>query len=365
MGEVGVRRTVKVLNQLPRWAVMGLAFPLFVLNCWVFLQVFTYFQTLITIFITANLLAFVLNYPVKFFISQGVKRDRAILLVALVALLFVVILGITLAPALLWQINDLIAGLPTWIESSSQQIQSLDRWAAGRRLPLNLSGLALQLTERLAEQLQALTGQFLSLVFITVGSAFNLIFIVVMTFYLLLQGEQLWNGIFQWFPQPYNSLLRQLLRQNFHNYFIGQASLAAIMGGAMTVAFIVLRVPFALLFGLGVGFMALFPFGTGISITVIGLLIALKNFWLGVKVLGVAVIIQQAIENGVAPRLLGGFTGLNPVWILVALLIGIQVAGILGLLLAVPMAGVIKGIMSMCHSQLFGTFYSATETRSP
>ncbi|NJO93928.1 MAG: AI-2E family transporter [Hydrococcus sp. RM1_1_31] len=72
-----------------------------------------------------------------------------------------------------------------------------------------------------------------------------------------------------------------MLRQNFHNYFIGQASLAAIMGISMMVAFIVLRVPFALLFGLGVGFLALFPFGTGVSITVIGLLIALKNFWLG------------------------------------------------------------------------------------
>jgi predicted PurR-regulated permease PerM len=365
MGEVGVRKTVNVLNQLPRWAVWGLAFPLFILNCWVFLQVFSYFQSLITIFITANLLAFVLNYPVKFFTSRGVERDRAILLVALLAFLFVIVLGLTLAPALINQINDLIAGLPSWIESSSQQIQSLDRWAAGRRLPLNLSGLSVQLTERLAEQLQALTGQFLGVVLITLGSVFNLIFIVVMTFYLLLQGGQLWNGIFQWFPQPYDSLLRQLLRQNFHNYFIGQASLAAIMGLAMMVAFIVLRVPFALLFGLGVGFMALFPFGTGVSITVIGLLITLKNFWLGVKVLGVAFIIQQAIENGVAPRLLGGFTGLNPVWILVALLIGIQVAGILGLLLAVPMAGVVKGILSTCHSQLFDNHYSVTDQQSP
>ncbi|NJO93929.1 MAG: AI-2E family transporter [Hydrococcus sp. RM1_1_31] len=85
----------------------------------------------------------------------------------------------------------------------------------------------------------------------------------------------------------------------------------------------------------------------------------------GVKVLGVAFVIQQAIENGIAPRLLGGFTGLNPVWILVALLVGIQVAGILGLLLAVPMAGVIKGIVSMCHSQLFDNNYSAIDRRSP
>jgi predicted PurR-regulated permease PerM len=119
-----------------------------------------------------------------------------------------------------------------------------------------------------------------------------------------------------------------------------------------------LQVPFALLFGLGVGFMALFPFGTGVSITAIGLLMALKNFWLGMKVLAVAAIIQQVIENGVAPRLLGGFTGLNPVWILVALLLGAQVAGILGLLLAVPLAGFLKGAAMVLRSHLIGNGYS-------
>ena len=55
-----------------------------------------------------------------------------------------------------------------------------------------------------------------------------------------------------------------------------------------------------------------------------------------------AIILEQIIENGIAPRLLGGFTGLNPVWILVSLLIGTKVGGILGLLIAVPIAGFIK-----------------------
>lgn len=357
------KRAIEVLNQLPPWIVWGLTFPLIVLNGWVFLLVFHYFQSLITIFITANLLAFVLDYPVKFLTLRGAKRNSAIFLVVLFAVLFISILGLTLAPAVIGQFNELIARLPTWIESSSQQIQSFDRWAAGRRLPVNLTGFAIQLTERLSEQLQSLTGEILGFVVITVGSVFNLVFILVMTFYLLLQGEQLWDGIFQWFPQPYGVVLRQLLKQNLHNYFIGQASLAAVMGTFMTVAFVLLQVPFALLFGLGVGFMALFPFGTGVSITAIGLLMALKNFWLGVKVLAVAAIIQQVIENGVAPRLLGGFTGLNPVWILVALLLGAQVAGILGLLLAVPLAGFLKGVAMVVRSHLIGNSYSQLDNK--
>ncbi|AFY76114.1 MAG: AI-2E family transporter [Hydrococcus sp. C42_A2020_068] len=351
-GLTKVQRAVKVLERLPRWLILGLAFPLLVLNGWVFLVVFHYFQSLITIFVTANLLAFILNYPVNLLTSRGAKRNRAILFVGLLAVLLILVLGLTLAPAVVGQFNELIARLPTWIESSSQQVQIFDRWAAGRKLPLNLTGLAIQLTERLAEQLQSLTGQVFNVIAITIGGVFNFVFILVMTFYLLLQGDRLWDGIFLWFPQPYGSLLRQLLRQNFHNYFIGQASLAAIMGTSMTIAFVLLQVPFALLFGLGVGFMALFPFGTGVSISAISLLMALKSVWLGLKVLGVAVVIQQIIENGIAPRLLGGFTGLNPVWILIALLIGAQVAGILGLLLAVPLAGFLKGVASLMRSHL-------------
>jgi predicted PurR-regulated permease PerM len=346
-----VTKAVKVLNQLPRWLIWGLAFPLLVLNGWVFLLVFHYFQSLITVFVVANLLGFVLEYPVNFFCARGAKRNRAILLVGLFALLFILLLCFTLAPAVLGQFNELIARLPTWLDSSSQQIQSFDRWAEGRKLPWNLSGLASQLIERLAEQLQSLTGQVFNFIAITVGGVFNLVFILVMTFYLLLQGRQLWNGIFCWLPQPYSEIMRQLLRQNFHNYFIGQASLAAIMGTSMTVAFVLLQVPFALLFGMGVGFLALFPFGTGVSIAIISFLMVLKDFWLGLKVLGVAVIIQQVIENGVAPRLLGGFTGLNPVWILMALLIGVQVAGIIGLLLAVPLAGFVKSATNVLRSE--------------
>ena len=119
------------------------------------------------------------------------------------------------------------------------------------------------------------------------------------------------------------------------------------MGLSMTVAFLILRVPFGLLFGLGVGVMTIIPFGAPFSICIVSLLITLNNFWLGVTVLAVATVIEQVIESGVAPRLLGGFIGLNPVWILVSLLVGVKVAGVAGLIVAVPMAGFIKNTVDV------------------
>ena len=93
------------------------------------------------------------------------------------------------------------------------------------------------------------------------------------------------------------------------------------MGAAMTVAFLLMRIPFGLLFGLGVGIFTIFPFGTALGIAIVSFLTALQNIWLGVKLLVVAALLDQGIENLIAPQLLGKFTGLNPVWILAALLI--------------------------------------------
>lgn len=67
-------------------------------------------------------------------------------------------------------------------------------------------------------------------------------------------------------------------------------------------------------------------------------------FWLGVRVVAVAAIIDQGVANAIAPQLIGGIVGLNPVWILVSLLLGTKIAGVLGLIVAVPVASSIKGL---------------------
>jgi predicted PurR-regulated permease PerM len=81
----------------------------------------------------------------------------------------------------------------------------------------------------------------------------------------------------------------------------------------------------------------------------------LQDFWLGIKVLVAAILVGQVNDNVVAPRLMGGMTGLNPVWIIIALFIGGKVLGILGLLIAVPIASVIKTTTDFLRSRLSET----------
>lgn len=333
---------MRPFTKLPQWWIYGLLFPLAILNCWLALLVFEYFRALITVLVIATVLSFLLDYPVRFLSSYGMKRGRAVLSVLLVTLFVLVVLGLTLAPILITQLTELATRLPTWIVSGTEQIEAFHKWAENRNLRIDVSGLTTQLSDRLSAQLQSLTGEILKFGLGAADSLLNFLLTIVLTFYLLLHGDKVWEGLFKWLPSKLSVQLRELLPRSFHNYFVGQATLASLMGLSMTVAFLILRVPFGLLFGLGVGVMTLIPFGAPFSICIVSLLITLNNFWLGVTVLAVATVIDQLIENAVAPRLMGSFIGLNPVWILVSLLVGIKVGGVVGLLVAVPMAGFIK-----------------------
>ncbi|MDZ7961565.1 MAG: AI-2E family transporter [Aulosira sp. DedQUE10] len=332
------------LNKLPRWLNIGLAFPIAILNGWLLLQLVQYFQPLVSILVAAILLAFVLNYPIQFLQERGVKRNLAIGVVLLLAVVTLVALGITLVPLIIEQLNELANILPYWVDSASQQIQVFQNWAATQQLPVNLTGIATEILERLSNQLQSFTGRIVSVAFDTIGIVVNVLLAVVLTVYMVLNGDRLWDGVFQWFPPHIGLKVRELLKEDFHNYFIGQATLGAVLGVAMTLAFLTLQIPLALLFGIAIGFFSLFPFGTGIGISIVSFLVALQNIWLGVEVLGIAVAIDQVNANFIAPRILGNLTGLNPVWVVISLLLGAKLGGVLGLLIAIPIASFIKDV---------------------
>lgn len=332
------------LNKLPRWMIWGLALPIVALNGWVVLQIFSYFRSQLTIFLTATLLSFVLNYPVELLSRFRLKRSLAIVLVLLGALSIFGVLGVLLVPPLVEQLNELIGRLPSWLDSGTSQLAALQTWAAGLNLPIDFTRLSVQLQGKLTAQLQSLSAGVLALLPDAIGGVIDIGLTVVLTFYLLLHGDRLWDGIYQWLPEGWNEHARPLIKRNFQNYFLGQITVALLMGTAMTIAFVVIQVPFGLLFGIAVGVMAIFPFGPALSITVISFLTALKSIWLGVRVVTVAAVIDQVVENAIAPQLIGGFVGLNPVWILFSLLIGTKIAGVLGLIVAVPIASSIKSL---------------------
>lgn len=346
------------IRRLIRWFLLGLMLPLVFLNGLVLLQIFAYFQSILTIAITAVLISFILGYPVswleKSFARYGMKRPQAVFLIMGLTVGIVAIGGIVLTPLLIDQIESLADGLPQWVASGDRQLQIFSRWLTDNNqymveLDLQFDALITEAVSQLSAQVQNLTSQLLVLLFEAAGRISEALITLVIVIYLLLKGDSLWDGVMSWFPPALGTRVRHCFRQNFHNYYAGQASLAGLIGSSMLVLFLLMRVPFGLIFGLAIGVMAFLPFGAGISITVVSILLAFKDIWLGVRVLVFAFALDQLIENAIAPRLLGRFTGLNPVWVLLSILIGFKVAGVLGVVIAVPMAGTIKSFADASH----------------
>ena len=342
---------IELFKQLPRWLRLSLVFPLLFLNGWLLFQLFSYLEPLVSIFVTASLLAFVLDVPIKLLQRRGVNRSGSIAIVFLIALLILSVLGLILIPQIVEQLSSLINSLPQWIESGTEQIQNLEKWDKTQKYAIYIEQSITQLSERLTNVLQTLSTQLLSFVLGTINSILNILFVLVLTVFLVLYGEQIWEGILSWIPAPWNLKLRTIIRQTFETYFAGQTILAGILSLAQIFVFVILKVDYALLFGVAIGLTTLIPFASAFTIIGISTLLMFQDFWLGLKVLTLTIIVGQINDNVIAPRLMGGMIGLNPVWIILSLFIGGKVAGILGLLIAVPIASVLKSTIDIIRSQ--------------
>lgn len=337
------------LTRLPRWLVIALAIPLFVLDAWVILLVWQYFQSVASALALATVLAFLLNYPVQFLQKQGIPRSYAVGINFLSLLAVLAVIAITLVPLIVTQVEDLIRHLPELIESSRMQLQAFQSWAAGRRLPINMNGVIGRLENLAPESIQSFSVQIPNVVLGAADSILETILVLALTLYLLLHGKAFWNGVFRWLPDSMSGQIRASLQQNFQNYFVGQATIAVIQGILLSSAFFVIQLPNFLLFGMGIGLLVLVPFLDIVGALLVSGLVALSNGWQGLAVLVVCLIVDQITDNAISPRIMGKLVGLNPVWIILSLLVGAKIGGFLGVILAIPLASTIQDVLDRLY----------------
>lgn len=337
----------------------GLSGPIIALNVWLLSVLFTYFKHPITILSVAAILAFLLNYPVKFFERARITRTQAVIIVLLATLTLVGILGVTLVPVVIDQTIQLLNKIPDWLSASQANLEQLEAFAKQRRLRLDLRLLSSQLNTSIQSLVQQLASGAVGVAGTLLSGLLNIVLVVVLAFYMLLYGDRVWYGLINLLPSQIGRPLTVSLQLNFQRFFLSQLLLGLFMVVALTPIFIALKVPFALLFAIVIGISELIPFiGATLGIGLVTILVMLQNGWLALQVAIAAIVMQQIKDNLLAPKLLGNFIGLNPIWIFVSILMGFEIAGLLGTLVAVPIAGTIKGTFDAIKSSKGGSFVS-------
>ena len=321
----------------------GLSGPIIALNVWLLSLLFGYFQHPITIVSTAAIFAFLLNYLVKFLEHGGFNRTQSVIIVLAIALALLVISVITFVPIVISQTIQLLHQIPDWLTTSQANIDQLEDLARRRRLPLDFKQISNQINTYIQNLVQQIPSGAVGFAGTLLSSLINLILIFVLTFYMLLYGKGVWQGLVNLLPPKIRLPFAKSLQLNFHYFFLSQILLALFMVVTLTPIFFLLGVPFALLFAIIIGISQVIPFvGATLGIGLVTILILLQSWWLAIEVAAVAILIQQLKDNLLTPKLLGNFIGLNPIWILISILIGFEIAGLFGTLIAIPIAGTIK-----------------------
>jgi predicted PurR-regulated permease PerM len=329
---------------LPPWLRFSLALPLLVLNLWVLRQLLLPLAPFPALFVTAALLAFLLDIPCRWLVQRGLPRPLALSLVLGLAFGGVALVTIWLLPRLVQQLDELITALPGWLAEGEVLLGRLQEWAMARGLPSDFGDISSDLITRTSKIATQLSQRLLGLLGATVGLTVNVVIVLVLSVFLLVGGERIAAGLAAWLPPGVRDLVTGTLDRTFRGYFGGQVLLALILSGLQMVLFTLLGIPYGVLFAVAIGFTTLVPYASALTIVLVSALLALEDPRQGLEVLAAAITVGQVVDQVIQPRLMASIVGLQPAWLLISLPIGARLGSLLGLgellglLLAVPLA---------------------------
>lgn len=310
---------------------------------WAIVQVLAYFETVIVIFTFAAILAFLLNYPVVW-LHRFLPHSVAVGLVFLLSLVILGGLTITIGLAIVSQGQQLINQSTELVNSVLPLVEQLEEFLRKRNLQVDLGALEEQLRD------QALSGIGVGLATLQtwLSNLLDLILIAVVAFFMLLDGERLWTFFLQIFPKNLQIKLTETIQRNFLGFFWGRLILSLFFGISAFIVLLLLQVPYALVLAAIAGVFDLIPgIGATLGIGLVALILLPQGIWLSLQVLVSCILLQQVEENLLMPRIMQDSININPVVMFFALLVGARVAGLLGIFLAIPIAGVIINLFEV------------------
>ncbi len=292
-------------------------------------------------------MALALNPAVEWFQRRGIRsRGWAAALTYVLAILFLVGIAVTFVPTLVNQLNDFVHKLPDYVHDlthgrgrlgfleTKYHIQERINHAVktgGAAKVLGLSGVAVSVAK--------------GVITIVVAS----ITIVFMTFFMLLEGPIWVERFYSALPADSQPRWRKVgydIYRTVGGYVTGNLLISLIAGGLTTIVLIVMGVPFAVALGLIVAILDLIPLaGATMAAILIGIVAFLHSIPAGIVVVVFFILYQQVENHVLQPVIYGRTVELSPLAVLISILIGAELAGILGALAAIPVAGSLQVLL--------------------
>lgn len=297
-------------------------------------------------FVAAMALAYLLDPVANRLERLGVNRLVATLLIIGVFVISLLVLFTLFAPVVGGQLAALIQKGPDYVTRLQSLVTDPSRPWLRKLTGIADSGAS---TGDLVKEAMGWLATFLTSLWSGGRALISILSLAIVTpivaFYLILDWHRMVATVDSWVPLPHRTVVRALARQiddALAGFVRGQTSVCLILGSYYAVALTFSGLNFSLLIGLVVGLITFVPYLGSLIGLVVGVGIAIAQFWPDyvpiVTVLGIFLAGQFVEGYVLSPKLVGERVGLHPVWLMFALFAFSYLFGFVGLLLSVPLA---------------------------
>jgi predicted PurR-regulated permease PerM len=297
-------------------------------------------RTAIALFVAISL-----DPAVRWLVRRGVRRGVAVTIIFALALALVAAFLMSVIPAMVTQFRNLLDDLPGYLaqlqDRSSRFRELSDRYNLTKQIQSIISSAPSQLSSGLF----GLTGRIF-------GALFSTLTVLVLAIYFMADLPRLRNGLVRLFPRARRSQLGRVadvVIDKVGAYMIGNLIISLVAGLAAFVCFTALKVPFAVPLAFVVALTDLIPMIGATLGAIIAVLLTLfaSKLWPTTVLVALFFLVYQQLENYlVAPRILRSTVNLSAAAVLLAGLIGATALGLVGALMAIPVAAALKVLLT-------------------
>ena len=302
----------------------------------------------------AFLLAYMLDPLVDRLQRLGLPRVAGIATLLAVSLGAIALLVLFALPALVRDVGALAQQLPGAAQRFLQQVTP-QLTAYGIEVPVTVDDWLLSVQRGLGQWSSSALAPVKSVISALLGGTASLfsalaafVMVPVLTFYLLMDFDAVVQRMYELLPLRYRPEVVSIAREAdavVGQFVRGQLTVMAILAALYALGFGLVGVPLAVPIGLLAGLVAFIPYVGSAAALVLALAMSLLHYqgtWQIIMVLTVIAVVQLMDGFFITPRIVGDRLGLSPVWVLLSLMLGGELFGFLGVMLALPSAAVVK-----------------------
>lgn len=310
-------------------------------------------KDLLLIILTAIVIASSVEPGTRWFISKKIPRTLAVLLIYLLVVVFFGAVFYFFVPTLISDINSVVTSLPEYIKSIAQkagQISQVDSKFLKDFAETYSNASADDIFNKIGSSISGATFSLISALSTVFGGLFSFILIIVLSFYLAVQDDGVSSFLRIVVPARHEKYALDLWKRSQSKiglWMQGQLVLGVLVGVLTFLGLSILGIPNALFLAFLAGMFELIPMFGPILAAIPAVIFAISGgFTTVLFVIALYAIIQQFESQLIHPLVVKKIVGIPSIIAIIALIIGAQIAGFLGMVLSVPVASIIMEYFS-------------------